>query len=73
MNENELRVNPRPWMTDDSIDFIESKLRPTDTVIEFGGGGVAFSGQRDPLSHLQSRPIGSGLRKLLWKCLRILI
>jgi hypothetical protein len=38
MNENELRVNPRPWMTDDSIDFIESKLRPTDTVIEFGGG-----------------------------------
>lgn len=38
VTEAELRANPRPWMTDGSIDFIERHLRPTDKVVEFGGG-----------------------------------
>lgn len=38
VTEAELRANPRPWMTDGSIEFIEKNLRPTDRVIEFGGG-----------------------------------
>ena len=37
-SEEDLRANPRPWLTDDSIQFIEANLRPTDRVIEFGGG-----------------------------------
>lgn len=36
--ETELRKNPKPWMTQGSIDFIEKNLLSTDTVIEFGGG-----------------------------------
>jgi hypothetical protein len=36
--EEQLRANPRPWMTDGAVDFIERNLRPTDRVIEFGGG-----------------------------------
>lgn len=36
--EEELRANPRPWMTDGAIEFMERSLRPTDKVIEFGGG-----------------------------------
>jgi hypothetical protein len=38
MNADELRKNPRPWMTDDAIDFIERNLRVTDEIIEYGGG-----------------------------------
>lgn len=38
MNDIKLRKNPRPWMTNGSIDFIEQNLLPTDNVIEFGGG-----------------------------------
>lgn len=36
--EDQLRANPRPWMTDGSIEFIEKHIRPTDHVIEYGGG-----------------------------------
>lgn len=38
MNEDDLRKNPRPWMTDGAIQFIEEHIQPTDSVIEFGGG-----------------------------------
>jgi len=38
MTEDELRANPRPWMTDGSVEFIENNLRLSDTVLDFGGG-----------------------------------
>lgn len=38
MTNEELRKNPKPWMTNKSIEFIEQNLLPTDNVIEFGGG-----------------------------------
>lgn len=38
MNEKQLRLNPRPWLTSGSIDFIEKKINCEDTVLEFGGG-----------------------------------
>jgi len=38
VSDAQLRQNPRPWMTDGSIDFIEANLRTTDEVIEYGGG-----------------------------------
>lgn len=36
--EEELRANPRPWMTDSAVEFIEKNLNPVDYVIEYGGG-----------------------------------
>lgn len=38
ITEAELRANPKPWLTDGSIAFIDRHLRPTDHVLEFGGG-----------------------------------
>lgn len=38
ITEEELRKNPKPWFTTDSIAFIEEHLDPQYTVIEFGGG-----------------------------------
>ncbi len=38
MSEEHLRKNPIPWLTRNSIEFIEKNIKSTDNVLEFGGG-----------------------------------
>lgn len=38
MTVDALRKNPRPWMTDGAVEFIEKHLLSKDEVIEYGGG-----------------------------------
>lgn len=51
-------------MTDGAIQFIEKHIMPTDTVIEWGGGGVVFFGQNDVRTCLQWNQVANGVKNL---------
>jgi hypothetical protein len=54
----ETKNQPRPWMTDEEISFLEARLKPSDRVWEFGSGGSTrwFAGRCRHVTTVEHRP-----------------